>query len=65
MVIKLYIVKGENMKIGDLVKYTVGHLGLNVIGVVTYVNDEGGTLLIDTVYGDSRWVVASGCKVIA
>ena len=65
MVIKLYIAKGEIMKIGDLVKYSVGHIPLTVIGVVTYINDEGGTLLIDTVYGDSRWVVASGCKVLA
>jgi hypothetical protein len=65
MVIKLYIVKGENMKIGDLVKYSVGHIPLEVVGVVTYVNDAGGTLCIQTVYGDSRWVVTSGCKVIA
>ena len=53
------------IKVGDLIKYTVGHLGLNVIGVVTCVNDDGGTLLIDTVYGDSRWVVTSGCEVLA
>ena len=64
MVIKLYIAKGESMKIGDLVKYSVGHIPLTVIGVVTHINDEGGTLCIHTVHGDSRWVVTSGCKVI-
>ena len=53
------------MKVGDLVKYSVGHIPLTVIGVVTHVNDEGGTLCIHTVHGDSRWVVTSGCKVIA
>ena len=59
------LVGESSMKVGDLVKYTVGHLGLNVIGVVTYVNDAGGTLCIHTTFGDSRWVVTSGCEVLS
>ena len=50
------------MKIGDLVRY---ELYIEIIGVVTYVNEAGGTLCIQTHLGDSRWVVTSGCKVIA
>ena len=52
-----------NFNIGDLVRY---ELYIEIIGVVTYVNEAGGTLCIQTHLGDSRWVVTREfCEVIA
>ena len=53
------------IKVGDWIKYTVDAIDLEVVGVVTLINEAGGTLRIKTVNGWTRWVVTSGCKVLS
>ena len=53
------------MKVGDLIKYNPLKLPPPVsIGVVLYINDDGGTAKVVDQTGDVRWMVQSGCEVI-
>ena len=49
------------MKVGDLVRYK--HDG--IMGVVFYINPEGGTIKMVTTEGLEKWCVTSYCEVIA
>jgi len=51
------------MKVGDIVKY---YGSWTDIGVVLWVNDEGGTVKVcRSNECDIKWWVTSGCEVIS
>lgn len=50
------------MKVGNFVLYRTPHF--SDIGVVLYVNDEGGTLKVLNTRGSVEWFVTSGCEAI-
>jgi hypothetical protein len=56
------------VKKGDLVKYRDGCSrysdGQPVIGLVLYVNEEGGTVKVLNKFGNIDWFVTSDCKLI-
>ena len=54
------------MKIGDFVIYrTYSDPTFSDIGVVLYLNHEGGTLKVLNTRGKVSWFVTSGCEVIS
>ena len=54
------------MKVGDMVKY--GHSRYEddseVIGVILWVNELGGTLKVLDKFGNIAWFVTSYCEVL-
>ena len=55
------------MKVGDIVKYCGSWITHGTtIGVVLWVNDEGGTVKVcRSNECDIKWWVTSGCEVIS
>ena len=51
------------MKVGDLVKYYGNWNNWSEVGLVLYINDEGGTIKVHH-NGKIKWWVTSGCEVV-
>ena len=59
--------RGQTVKVGDIVKYghsKYGNGGI-VIGLVMYVNTEGGTVRVVDQFGNDDWFVTGECSILS
>lgn len=53
------------MKVGTLVRYNAGGEKYHLFAVVTYVNQEGGTVKAVDMTGELHWLVTSYCTALS
>ena len=57
------MIRRSSVKVGDLVKYYGNWNNWSEVGLVLYINDEGGTIKVHH-NGKIKWWVTSGCEVV-